>query len=146
MPKLKDMVAILRSWGLGGPSEDQEDHAKKRAPRELRLHLPTDDERVWVGSLSQERGQYVFRYSPDFKERSDLPALLAFPDKRKVYRAERLWPFFQARLPSTTRPDVERLMRERDIDPANTFLLLGELGKRTITTPYEFELAPSHSG
>jgi HipA-like protein len=128
---------VLSSWGLFMTSEAP---AKNRPRRELRLYLPVKGQRVWVGTLSQDKGEYSFKYSDAFIGRQDLPPISGFPEKLKVYASKSLWPFFQARLPSTDRPDVKELLRARNVDPNDTFVLLAELGKKTITSPYEFEL------
>jgi len=113
--------------------------------RKLRLYLPLEGERVWVGTLATERGEYVFRYSDEFRRRDELPPLPAFPDRDKEYRDTDLFPFFLARLPPIGRPDVERFVAEHHIDPADTLGLLSVLGRKTITSPYEFDTLDSGS-
>ena len=139
---------IWTSWGLKSSDEARE---KKRPRRELRLYLPLPvrNERMWVGSLAQEAGQFVFWYSEEFQGRDDLPAIPAFPDKAKKYTSKQLWPFFQARLPSVSRPEIERLIAELKLDRHDTFRLLHELGHKTVSNPYELELQQmtlSHAG
>ena len=127
--------------GLGGDT-----HALPAADTsglELRLSLPLDGARVWVGTLSREAGEYVFEYSDEFRRRRDLPSLPAFPDKDKQYRSADLFPFFLARLPPIGRPDVERFVAEHHIDPKDTLRMLSVLGRKTITSPYEFDATPS---
>lgn len=130
------MVDLLDSWGLR-PSPAPRGDSQRR----LMLYLPEPDgSRVQVGVLTQESGEFVFRYSDEFRARNDLPALPAFPEKDEEYRSDHLWPIFEMRLPPTDRPDVERVIRERHLQSADKLQLLAELGRRTITTPFEFEL------
>jgi HipA-like protein len=96
-----------------------------------------DCEQVLIGELSNDAGEYVFRYDANYAARADYPALAAFPDKQREYRSRELWPFFDVRLPPLNRADVQHVIRERNIDAGDTLRLLAELGRRTITTPYE---------
>ena len=139
MPRAKfteSIAKVLESWGL-----PRRPAPTKGACRELDLFMPIDSERIFVGMLLQDGNQYVFRYSQEFQARQDLPPISAFPDKFREYRSARLWPFFEVRVPPTDRPDVRQVVDERGIDSDDVFRLLGELGRRAISSPYEFELA-----
>ena len=108
---------------------------------ELFLYVPHAEKRVLVGVLSRDGGDFVFRYSPEFQQRDDIPPIPSFPDRWKAeYRSPALWPFFEVRLPPLDRSDVSELIRKRHLDEHDKFLLLAELGKKSVTTPYEFEL------
>ena len=96
-----------------------------------------DRDQVLIGALTNEAGEYVFRYDHAYVERDEYPALAAFPDKQREYRSRDLWPFFDVRLPPLERSDVRQLIKARNIDAGDTLRLLAELGRRTITTPYE---------
>ena len=92
--------------------------------------------------LSQEGDEFVFAYSDDFKLRDDVPPVSAFPQKDKVYRSRTLWPFFDVRLPPIDRPDVEQAVRAKRIDTEDAIRLLAEFGRKTVATPYVFEVEP----
>lgn len=126
---------VLASWGLSPRV------AKERAQgARVEVWGPVkDNKRVLIGVLSNETGEYVFRYDAGYVAREDYPALAAFPDKQREYRSRELWPFFDVRLPPLNRADIQRLIRERKIDGGDTLRLLAELGRRTVTTPYELE-------
>ena len=103
---------------------------------------PPDAGRLAVGFLSCDSGEFVFRYTEEFRRQSDIPAVSAFPDKNREYRSQTLWPVFQVRIPPTDRPDIERLVEEKNLDTNDPLRLLSELGKRAFSTPYEFVLEP----
>lgn len=124
---------LLASWGLV---------LRTASPQAQRAQVSVfgpvaDREQVLIGTLINDAGEYVFRYDAAYAERADYPALPAFPEKQREYRSRDLWPFFNVRLPPLDRADVKRLIRERNIEAGDTLRLLAELGRRTITTPYE---------
>jgi HipA-like protein len=132
------LKSVLAAWG-GLESFDAQ--ASKSSGRELRVVLDWKGKRVHVGSLSEEDGQFVFRYSKAFKEQNSIPPISAFPEVGHEYREDGLWPFFLVRLPPTERQDVKQVIAERGLDESDVFELLGSLGSRSITTPYELELS-----
>jgi len=107
---------------------------------EVRVYLETDRGRVYVGRLKRDREGFEFTYSAEFLARSDLPPIPDLPDKTRVYKATVLWPFFLARLPPTDRPDVREQLRAAGIAPDDTLEVLGKLGRRAISSPYDLEL------
>ena len=132
------MYDVLASWGLPVST-----HASARTPahrrEELRLVLSSPAGRLLVGTLVDDSGEFVFRYSDEFKKQSTVPPLSAFPDKDEEYRSTHLWPFFEVRLPPRDRPDVQEALRKRNIDPSDTLRVLGEVARRPVSTPFEFE-------
>ena len=131
------LADILRFLGVRSTpaATDQSQH------EEIRLYLMVPDRgRLLVGSLRRDRDEFVFEYAPEFVQ-SDLPTLPDFPSTTRAYRSSELWPFFLVRLPPADRADVQREISDQGIEPANTFALLGRLGRRTISSPYELELA-----
>ena len=117
-----------------------------RAPssdERLPLSLPLDGEaRVLVGTLGRDEGGFVFEYTKEFLE-SGLPLLPDFPRPDGAYRARKLWPFFAVRLPPVDRPDVQAELERRKIDGDDTIQILGSLGRKVISSPYQ--LAPATS-
>ena len=104
--------------------------------RSLQLLLKKGDERIPVGTLSQTNEGYVFRYSEEFQS-LDLPPLPGFPDTQKEYKSRMLWPFFQVRVPPSTREDVARVVRKENINPDDLLEMLRVLGGHVATSPYE---------
>jgi HipA-like protein len=124
---------LLASWGIMPREASQ-----RRTQARVQVFGPTpDNDRTLIGELTNDAGEYVFRYHSRYAARDDYPALVAFPDKQREYRSRTLWPFFDVRLPPLDRADVQRLIRERNLDTGDTLRLLAELGHRTITNPYE---------
>lgn len=114
---------------------------RDKSTDELLLFLSHEGERVLVGRLGKDGPVYVFRYADEFLKRRDVPTLPDFPVADKVYRSADLWPFFMARLPAHQRPDVQEVLKSEGIEPDNTIEVLGKLGRRSISSPYELELA-----
>jgi hypothetical protein len=130
--------SILESWGMK-LSAARRPFVSSRA---LELYLAVANERILVGRLTQEANEFVFRYAEGFR-RSDRPGVAAFPDKDREYRSIDLWPFFQVRLPPTERADVLAVLEEQKLHPDDVLGVLAVLGAKSVSTPYEFRLAPS---
>ena len=112
-------------------------------PLELRLTLPLENGiRLLVGALRRDHEDFVFEYAKAFTK-SQMPLLPGFPDPDVVYRSPRLWPFFLVRLPPIGRPDVQAQIARRNVESDDTIKLLGSLGRKTISSPYELEPAVS---
>ncbi len=138
----ESLVSVLESWGINlSPAKEQ---AQKE---QVRVFWPegrmAEDHKVLIGTLSNEAGEFVFRYAEDYAEDEDAPALPSFPDKKREYRSRHLWAFFEVRIPPTDRQDIQSLIREKNLEAGNKLKLLGELAKGSITTPYELELVES---
>lgn len=121
----------------GGPGKGRSD---------LRLIVALqleDSRRQVVGTLSQEDGEFVFRYDRSFIESGELPPIPEFPRTEQVYRSKRLWAFFEARLPPVDRKDIKAMLEHADgrISPGDVLKVLGRVSKRTVASPYELELA-----
>lgn len=119
---------------------------RPRAPRdtlERRLEvarLSRAHDRELVGELSCEDGAFVFRYKPGY----DGPPIAEFPRKDRTYRSEALWTFFAVRVPPTSRPDVQEIMKEISADhPLET---LAALGRRSVTNAYELRFGEEGVG
>ena len=137
--RLESLVSIFRSWG--GLPELGDAHAPRReAVREVWVCLPTGQKRMHVGTLSCEEGEYVFAYSPEFKQQTEIPPISAFPDVGDPYRSPELWPFFQVRVPPLDRDDVRELLAAKGIRASDLLGLLVEVSARAATSPYQLEL------
>ena len=91
---------------------------------------------VPVGVLSVDGGQWVFRYTDEFKHNSRLRPIVEFPDTSKVYQTQELWPFFGTRIPSLKQAAVQEIVKNEQIDAKDQLQLLRRFGKRTITSPF----------
>jgi HipA-like protein len=111
-------------------------------------HLPQSEnatfvlkvDRINVGVLHCENGEWEFKYTEDFKNHPDYNKIIEFSDLDKVYRNDTLWPFFQTRIPGLKQPAVQAIIKKENIDQDNEFELLKRFGKKTISNPYELEL------
>ena len=131
---------LLRLLGVRQPAEQRRAHVGQG--EEIRLFLPlTEDRKLLVGRLTQDGDDFVFEYSDEFAK-GTFPLLPDFPRREvRQYRSHVLWPFFLVRLPPVDRPDVQQEIRERNLEPDDKLQLLGSLGRRAISSPYELELA-----
>lgn len=79
--------------------------------------------RAWfpIGRLDAEDRHFVFRYTAGAikaKKRAGFDALIAFPDFRRKYEADDLFPLFQNRILNPNRKDFAEYMGWLDLDPA----------------------------
>jgi len=93
-----------------------------------------------IGELSCEGDAFVFRYEPSY----DGPPTSAFPDKDSPYKSDVLWPFFEVRVPPTSRKDVQDVMSRVNAD--DPLEVLAVLGGVSVTNPYELRLAGEGAG
>lgn len=128
---------VLKSWG-----REQRASVSGASRAKVLVYWQVEGTKRLVGSLTQEQGEYVFRYDAAFRD-SDLPGIAAFPDKAREYRERELWPFFDVRLPPLKRVDVQSVVAARNLEGADTLQLLGALASRSITTPYELRYSAS---
>jgi HipA-like protein len=136
--KLAEQVwDVIASWG---GLEHAQPATRPQPGREIRVYLMRDGRRIHVASLTKEHDEYVFEYTREFKDRTDLAPISAFRDLSQPHRAKKLWPFFVVRVPPVEREDVRRTIEELGIAVDDEFALLAAVGGRTITSPYELEL------
>ena len=93
-----------------------------------------------IGTLSADKGEWVFRYSDEFRHQSEIKPIVDFPDVNKDYRSRGLWPFFALRIPSPEQPNVRDFIRSLPEEKADEGILLKEFGARSIANP--FRLVP----
>ncbi|MEP7111336.1 MAG: HipA N-terminal domain-containing protein [Ferruginibacter sp.] len=97
---------------------------------------------IRIGTLHCENGDWFFKYTDDFKNHSDeYNRIVGFPDLDKIYQSDKLWPFFQIRIPGLKQPAVQEILARENIDKSNEVALLKRFGYKTITNPYELVLA-----
>lgn len=89
-----------------------------------------------VGTLRLKDGVWQFRYSAEFRSQIELTPLIAFPDTNKTYESESLWPFFMARIPGVSQPEIRELIEAEGLDEHSAVDLLRRFGGRTISNPF----------
>lgn len=128
-----DWATVDALWGRHARIERR----PRRDPRRLELYVGEDDDRVLVGTLVAEDDGFVFTYSRKYLD-SGRPLLEDFPEEE--LRSRRLFPFFEVRVPPVHRADIARLREQKGIAEDDLLGLLGKIGARSVTSPYEFEL------
>jgi hypothetical protein len=126
------MLKLLRlgfDWMAGIRKPAQEAHVV--------FELSLD--RLPVGNLRLENGEWVFSYSPEFRAQSEIKPIVGFPALDREYRAAELWPFFALRIPSPEQPEVRHyIRREKDV---NQVKLLERFGHRSVANPFSLTLS-----
>jgi HipA-like protein len=88
-----------------------------------------------IGVLSYSNN-WVFQYSNDFINQNKIKPITGFPNIHKVYQSPNLFPFFDFRIPSLKRPEIQDIIKKEQLDATNKAELLAFFGKKTITNPY----------
>ena len=97
-------------------------------------------DQIVIGELYCQNGHWEFKYSEDFKKRSDeYNPIIGFSDLNKIYKNESLWPFFKIRIPGLKQPAVQEIIAREHLDKADEVQLLKRFGHKTISNPYELE-------
>ncbi|MDN5216941.1 HipA N-terminal domain-containing protein [Fulvivirgaceae bacterium BMA12] len=127
------MLEIIKKWF----SKSEEDLAMRLPKNEQAKFILTVDN-IEIGFLRCKEGEWIFKYSEEFKEHIDKYKLIVgFPDVNKEYRSETLWPFFRIRIPGLKQPAVKEILEKESIDKENEAALLIRFGQKTIANPYE---------
>ncbi len=129
-----------KAWGLGRVPAAEPEAAGKRVQvfrRRLSDRIEDSGAPELVGELSLEEDEFVFSYVRGY---TGAP-ISAFPDTEASYRAKFLWPFFEVRIPPTSREDVREIMEAEKIDGNDPFELLAKLGRLSVANSYELRLA-----
>ncbi len=105
-------------------------------PTEEQYAFTLEYKNLEIGTLRVQDGEWIFKYSEEFKQQQQLKPLVDFPSIHKEYRSKELWPFFASRIPSLNIPTVQETVRKRNIDAHNEVQMLSEFGRRTITNPF----------
>lgn len=99
-------------------------------------------ENIEIGLLSFEKGYWIFRYSEEFKNQKGLLPIVDFPELDKVYKSEKLWPFFISRIPSLATPYVKKKIEKKNIDKDSLIEMLKQFGEKTISSPFKLIFTP----
>jgi hypothetical protein len=89
-----------------------------------------------IGWLELRDGRWSFEYTSVFRNQTEVNPLVDFPDVRKVYVTEDLWPFFVSRIPSLAQPQVQETIEKEGLDGHSNVDLLKRFGERTISNPF----------
>jgi|ERR1035437_3908974 HipA-like protein len=94
-----------------------------------------------VGTLRADKGEWVFNYSNEFRQQSQIKPIVDFPIPDREYRSQSLWPFFALRIPSPKQAEVRQFLERMPEDKVDEGILLKEFGTRSIANP--FRLVPA---
>lgn len=92
-----------------------------------------------VGILTYENKQWKFAYSDIYKVEANVRPIMDFPDMKKIYIAEQLWPFFALRIPALNQPYQLKKIRNANIAKDDAVGLLKVFGSLSITNPYRLK-------
>lgn len=90
-----------------------------------------------IGHLEHKAGVWTFAYSEPFKHSPAMRPIVDFPDVKKQYKDQSLWPFFASRIPSLENGHVKQMLAEKKVSEKDEAGLLRLFGFRTITNPLE---------
>jgi HipA-like protein len=132
------MVKYIKNWFS---KLDHESQIEIKLPRNVNATFDLKIDKVVIGQLHCENGQWQFKYTEEFKElRNHYNHIAGFSNLEKVYHNNTLWPFFQTRIPGLKQPAVKEILQNENINENNELELLKRFGKKTISNPYELEL------
>lgn len=89
-----------------------------------------------VGTLRLHDGVWRFAYSPEFRKQQEVQPLVSFPDADREYVSEELWPFFMARIPGLSQPEVQETIQREHLNQHSSVELLKRFGERTISNSF----------
>jgi HipA-like protein len=127
------LLRNLRDW-LG--AFRAEGHEEIETPKGVSAAFTLAYDTFPIGTLRLDEGTWVYEYSPEFRRQSELEPLVAFPDVKRVYKSESLWPFFMARIPGLNQPEIRAILQAERLDEHNPVDLLRRFGERTISNPF----------
>ncbi|MBP2614908.1 HipA N-terminal domain-containing protein [Chryseobacterium jejuense] len=137
------ILAILRKEGSSVSVDEIIDasNSYELQPIVKSFNLFLKDLKVGVLSYSKESSIWHFEYSEEFKNNSnDYNLIIGFPDINKKYESDKLWPFFNIRIPGLKQPKVKEILIKENISPDDNVQLLERFGKRSISNPFELQV------
>ena len=99
----------------------------------LGVYYDDEGKQTLIGNLTYENEGYIFRYATDCPQELRIKGIDANENATK-----HLHPFFAARLPSQSRPEI--LEKMNIIASTDPIVILGELSSKSSISPYVFKL------
>lgn len=112
--------------------------AKNKAEEKENLKVLLKYKDQPIGTLWFQKGAYYFKYDSSF-EASGLRPIIDFPEVSVIYESKILFPFFDIRIPSRKRTEIEKIISKMEEKNPTRLELLLELGKKSINDPYTIE-------
>lgn len=100
---------------------------------------PQSRKRFIIGILKRN-GKYEFKYQNEAKEavKEGFELLVPFPDIKKKYSNDSLFPVFASRIPGESRVDIKDILKRYNMDEYNDFELLKRSGGKMPIDNLEF--------
>ncbi len=118
-----------------------EEHEDIITPMDAKAEFVLHHKQLNIGKLFVKDGVWTFEYTDDFRN-SLYQKLIDFPDVNKTYHSNHLWPFFSYRIPGLAQPQVQKILKDENIDKHNEVDLLVRFGKHTIANPFQLSAIP----
>lgn len=129
-------------------SRHDETTRKSNVKRIAVFHLSYGPDKLDVGRLVFNDGEWTFEYTDDFRRQSEVKPMIGFSDVNRVYVSDELWPFFTLRIPSLQQPAAKKAVQEavergeiQKEHATDDVELLGFFGKRSVANSFELEVA-----
>lgn len=110
-----------------------------REPEQMRATFELRLGNLLIGTLVRDGNEWVFSYSKEFANQSEIGAIVDFPAVDRVYRSSELWPFFTLRIPSLNQAHVQRYLKSKGKDTVDAADLMEEFGRHSIANPFVLE-------
>lgn len=100
---------------------------------------PQNRSRYKVGTL-KKNSRYEFKYSDNIQEciEHGFDLLVSFPDIKKNYISNKLFPEFLSRIPGPTRVDINEILQKYNLETYDAFELIKRSGAKTSLDTLEF--------
>ena len=134
------MIKTLFS-AFGDLFKSEEQASALQTPQETAVTFILSHRSTSIGELILNNGTWTFQYTEEFKQQKKLTPIIDFSDINKVYQSEKLFAYFEFRIPSIQRPQIKQVIEKEKIDSNNTVELLKHFGQRTIVNPFHLQMA-----
>jgi HipA-like protein len=115
----------------------QEGHDYVCTPAKTDAKFQLKYKEIIIGYLKLSNGEWSFEYDVMFENQNKVHKLIDFPNIKKQYKSNELWPFFSSRIPGLGQPKVQAFIKNQNIDSSNEVELLKAFGFQTITNPFQ---------
>jgi len=100
-----------------------------------KFHLVYDNQVIAI--LSYNGNNWQFEYTNEYIQNPATKPITDFPDVKRTYTSEKLWPFFASRIPAINQPFHLKKIKKANIRENDSIGLLKLFGKVTISNPFK---------
>jgi len=94
-------------------------------------------EKQVIAILSYDGNNWQFKYTNEYIQNPATKPITDFPDVKRTYTSEKLWPFFASRIPAINQPFHLKKIRKANVQKNDSVGLLKLFGKVTISNPFK---------